>query len=182
MKQIIPLMMIALAGPSLAQTGFPFQDESLHYSVNWPSGLSLGDAAFTAHHGASGWEFDLTVTANVPGFSISDKLHSLAANDLCSTEMERSTMHGSKKTREKTTFDQKNGTAHRVTLLPIDGGKSDFNIPACARDALTLSYYARRELGQGRVPPPQTTFFGSAYTARLDYAGARRSPPPVSLK
>ncbi len=164
--------LLLLAAAANGQTGFPFQDESLRYSVNWPSGLSLGDATFTAHKTSAGWSFDASLEAGVPGFAISDKFHSSATADLCSLEFERSTSHGAKKTSEKTTFDQHKLTAHRVTVLPADGGKTDFDIPSCARDALTFVYFARREMGQGRVAPAQKIFFGSAYGFSMQYTGA----------
>jgi hypothetical protein len=59
---------------------------------------------------------------------------------------------------------------------PAGGGSTDLDIPACARDALTFVYFARRELGQGRVPPPERVFFGGSYSARLEYTG------PVTLE
>ena len=40
----------------------------------------------------------------------------------------------------------------RRPSIPAGGGKSDLHIPTCARDALTFLYFARREMGQGRVP------------------------------
>src|SRR5947209_17389126 len=100
---------IVAAAPKL--TGFPFQDESLRYSVKWPSGLSLGDAVFSARHTQSGWNFEVTVDAGVPGFPIKDAYRSSVTQEGCSLELERSYSHGSKKTREKTTFDQKSGRA-----------------------------------------------------------------------
>jgi hypothetical protein len=42
---------------------------------------------------------------------------------------------------------------------PAGGGKSDFFIGTCARDAVAFVYYARVELGQGRVPAPRTDVF-----------------------
>lgn len=159
------------AAPSAPKlTGFPFQDESLHYSIKWPSGLSLGDVTFTARRGQSGWTFDSAIDAGVPGFSISDRYHSVATPELCSTELERNISHGGKKTTEKTTFDQRNRTAHRVTVVP-EGGKSDMDTPSCARDALAFLYFAREELGQGRVAPAQQVYFGSAYSVSLRYTG-----------
>ena len=155
-----------------AQTGFPFQDESLRYTVNWPSGLSLGDATFTARKTSSGWSLDASLEAAVPGFAISDKYHSSATPELCSIEFERTTSHGAKKTREKTTFDQHKLKAHRVTVLPANGGETDFDIPACARDALAFVYFARREMGQGRVAPGQKIYFGSEYGFSMQYTGA----------
>ncbi len=162
---------LLLAGSASAQTGFPFQDESLHYSINWPSGLSLGDATFTAHRTDSGWGFETSFDVAVPGFPLKDKYHSAATKELCSLELDRNIQHGSKTAREKTTFDQKEGRAKRVTLLPEDGGKSEFDISSCARDALAFVYYARQEMGQGRVAQPQTVYFGSPYAVRIDYTG-----------
>jgi hypothetical protein len=159
----------AAAAPKLA--GFPFQDESLHYSIKWPSGLSLGDATFTAHKGGPGWSFGLAVDAGVPGFSISDRYRSAATLQLCSTELQRDTSHGGLKTSEKITFDQAGRTAHRETVFPNEGGKSDFDLPSCARDALTFLYFAREELGQGRVAPAQQVFLGAGYSVTLRYTG-----------
>jgi len=106
----------------------------------------------------------------VPGFSISDRYHSSATVELCSAELTRNVSHGGKKTTEKTAFDQRNHTAHRKTVVP-EGGKSDFNLPTCARDALTFLYFARAELGQGRVAAPQQVFLGAGYSVVLKYTG-----------
>ena len=81
-----------------------------------------------------------------------------------------------RKTQEKTTFDQSKGTAHRVTVLPKDGGQSDFDIPTCARDALSFIYFARKEMGQGRMAPATKIYLGSAYSVRLEYTGAMTIP------
>jgi hypothetical protein len=158
--------------PASAQTGFPFQSETLKYNVNWPSGLSLGEAAMTATKSESGWTFQASVDAAIPGFGIANKYRSVSGTDLCSLELERNTMQGKNKGREKTVFDQKKGTAKRSTLLPEGGGVTDFDIPTCARDALAFAYYARVEMGQGRVAPAQRAFLGAAYSVRLDYTGA----------
>ena len=158
--------------PAIAQTGFPFQDETLHYNVNWPSGLSLGEATFTAHHKAGAWELAMTLDAGIPGFAVADKIQSSATDDLCSMELERDISHGGKKTNEKTTFDQKKGEAARTTVFPAGGGTSTLSIPSCARDGMAFLYFARRELGQGRVAPAQQVFYGSAYSVRMDYTGA----------
>ena len=170
---LLAVTVLLLAFPVCAQTGFPFQDETLHYSVNWPSGLSLGDAIFTARHSAEGWKLNAGVDAGIPGFAISDKFWDSVTGGLCSLELNRDISHGTKKTREKTTFDQVNLTAHRVTVLPEGGGETDFAIPSCGRDALAFLYYARREMGQGHVAPPQQVYLGAAYSVRLDYKGAR---------
>jgi hypothetical protein len=170
---LVAVLALALVPAAVAQTGFPFQDESLHYNVNWPSGLSLGEATFTAHHKGGAWELAMTLDSGIPGFAVADKIRSSVMDDLCSLELERDMSHGSRKTREQTTFDQKKGEATRTTLFPLGGGTSTFNIPSCPRDALAFLYFTRRELGQGRVAPAQQVFFGSAYSVRMDYTGAK---------
>jgi hypothetical protein len=169
---LISVLTAALAPAADTLKGFPFQNESLHYSVNWPSGLSLGDATLTAHHSGTGWEFEMTLSAGMPAFTIADKYRSSVTPDLCSIELQRDIGHGSRKTSEKDTFDQKSGKVTRQTLTPAGGGKSEIDIPSCARDALAFAYFARRELGQGRVPPADKIFFGPAYSVRMDYTGA----------
>src|SRR5262249_7533098 len=150
---------LILAAIASAQTGFPFTDESLRYNINYPSGLSLGDAVFTAKHSATGWTFTTSLDASFPGFALKDQYNPMATNDLCTTQLNRDTVHGSKKLREKTTFDTQRFKAQR-------GDGPEFDVPACARDAVTLLYYARREMGQGRVPPAQSAYLGAAYAIR----------------
>lgn len=162
---------LCLIGSASAQTGFPFQDESLHYTLNYPSGLSLGDATLSAHKTAKGWDFTVNLEASVAGFRIKDKYTSTMVEGYCSAEFKRDILHGSKSTREKTTFDQEKGTAKRVTEFPADGGVTDITTGPCGRDAIDFLYFARKELGQGRMPPAQTAYFGSAYSVRQNYTG-----------
>jgi hypothetical protein len=173
-RALAALLFVAAVCP--AQTGFPWQSETLRYSINWQSGLSLGEASLSAHKAEKGWELEATVNAGVPGFSIADRVHSLTSAGLCSDELQRDFSHAGKKTSEKTTFDQKAGSAERKTLFPDGGtvpGRSTFDIPSCARDALAFLYYSRMELGQGRVTPPQKVWMGSEYTVKTDYTGAQ---------
>jgi hypothetical protein len=173
-----------LSGADQQLTGFPFQNESLRYNVKWPGGNNLGDAILTAHKVENGgWDFDMSINVDVPVVPIGDRYKSLAAGfDLCSTTLDRNISHGSKKVNEKTEFDQKNNTATRRTLVPATadkpagGGKSELHLPTCGRDALTFQYYARRELGQGRVPAPGQIFFGSGYDVKMVYTGAMDIP------
>ena len=171
----VPVLFLAACGCTLGaggQTGYPFQDETLHYSVNWPSGLSLGEATLSAHHSGSEWNLEMSLNAGVPGFMVDDRFHSVTNTDGCSLEFGRDLSHGSKKTSDKTTFDYHNQIARRATLT-AGGGSSDLPISLCARDALALVYYARRELGQGRVPPQQDAFFGAPHSVRMEYTGAQ---------
>ena len=155
------------------QQGFPFTDETLHFSINWQSGLSLGEANLTASRSGGGWNFEATVNAGVPGFAIADKYTSSTDTGICSQQLDRQVSHGGKRTTERTTFDQAAGKARRVTLFPDGGGRSTYDVGSCARDALAYAYYARVELGQGRVPPQQQILFGSPYMVRMEYGGAQ---------
>jgi hypothetical protein len=162
--------------PAPKLTGFPFQDETLRYRILWPGGNNLGDATFSAHRASSGWSFETSLNASVPGFALRDSYRASASDALCSTEFVRDFSHGSKKSSEKTTFDAHNRRATRQTTLPPDGGKSDFDIAPCARDAVTFLYFARREMGQGRVAPQETVYFGAGYSVRLQYTGEMSIP------
>jgi len=172
---VCPAVLLAVLVPFFAanaQPGFPFTDESLRYNLNWQGGTSLGEATLNAHRSAVGWNLDLTLNAGVPCFSLADQLHSAVDPGLCSQEFERDLTHAGKRTDDKTSFDQRAGSATRTTLFPAGGGKTDFGIATCARDALAFAGYARVELGQGRVPAPLQVYFGSAYTVSLTYAGS----------
>ncbi len=163
----------ALPAATPQLTGFPFSaQESLRYTVKWPSGVDLGEATMTAQRTESGWSFSASATAVLPGFAFKDHFRSQVTGlDLCSSQFERDTGHGNKNTRERTTFDQRNRTARRVTVYPENGGETKLDLPACARDALAFIYYARREMGQGRVAPQQSVYFGSSYSVRMNYTG-----------
>ncbi len=172
----LPVLFLVCSSAASAQKGFPFQDETLRYSINWPSGLSLGDATFSAAHSPSGWTFHATLTAGIPGFQVADKYEAVATPELCSVSLDRDIQHGTRKTHEKTTFDQKAHSAHRTTLFPDGGGQSDFDVSSCARDVLSFIYFARREMGQGRMAPAQDVYLGSAYSVRLEYTGPQTIP------
>ena len=173
-----PFLMAAAAPvPPPTPTGFPFTNETLNYTVNWPSGLSLGEAHMTATRAKTadgkddGWAFDLTLDAAVPAFGVADRYRATASPDLCSTTLDKDYTHGSRKSHERVDFDSHQRVAHRET---VGGGKSDLSIPLCPHDALTFLYFARRELGQGRVPPFENVVFGAAYQVRFDYTGAQQ--------
>ncbi len=154
-----------------------FENEQLRYNINWPSGLSLGEAQLRASlskptpDAAGRLHLEFDVDAGIPGFSVADRYRSEASPELCSAEFQRTAKHGQKKTDEKTTFDAQNGPATRETS---GGGKSELKTPACPKDALAFLYYVRRELSQGRIPPQQTVFFGSPYDIRVVFMGTQR--------
>jgi len=150
----------------------PVPAESLRYSINWASGLSLGEATLRADKGKEAWDFEVTMDASIPGFTLRDRYHSAATLDLCSLQLEKSFTHGTRKADEKIAFDQQNHTASRETQN--GGGKSDLTISSCAKDALTFMQFARNELAQGRLAPQQTVVFGAIYNVRIEYTGAQK--------
>jgi len=165
---------MAVGGPVADVTGFPFTNETLHYTVNWPTGLSLGEAQLSATRiqpakdGSEQWAFKLALDAAIPGFGVTDRYQARASLDLCSAVLDRDFTHGSRKSHDRVDFDQHQGVAHRET---VGAGRSDVPISQCAHDALTFLYFARRELGQGRVPPHENILFGGPYQITLEYAG-----------
>jgi hypothetical protein len=163
----------ATAAPASAPT---FDGETLRYSINWPSGLSLGEAQIRATRvkptpkSAERYDFEFSIDAAVPGFTVADKYHSEASPDFCSIDFDKTASHGKKKADEKTNFDPQKLTATRETK---DGGKSDVTTAQCAKDALAFLFYVRRELAQGRLVERQPVYFGSAYDVRLEFAGTQ---------
>jgi len=170
----LPLLPAALAGPVTDPTGFPFTNETLNYTVNWPSGVGLGEAHMSAsriqpsQNGRAQWAFKLTVDAALPGFAVADRYNAIASLDLCSAMFDRDFTHGARKSHERDDVDPHQPVAHRET---VGGGKSDVSVSTCAHDALTFLYFMRRELGQGRVPPMETILFGGPYQVNLQYTG-----------
>jgi hypothetical protein len=162
------LLLLLFGGPAPAQDG-----ESLTYSVNWSSGLSLGEARLESKQTASDRrELLFTLEASIPGFEVVDRYRSVATAARCSVEFEKVSRHGKKVVHELTTFDQPASTATRQTLP--GGGKSQLRTSACARDALAFLDSFRREVAAGRVPPSQTVYFGGPYQIRLESVGRQR--------
>lgn len=149
--------------------------EALHYTVNWSSGLSLGDAYLSSSRATlangEGWTFTLKADASIPGFALQEFANSTASTDYCSMDVEKQSQRGKKKVQEKTSFDSHSLTATRETLN--GGGKSELTIGACAKDALAYVFYLRRELAQGRLPAQQKVYYGSAYDVRPEFAGTQ---------
>ena len=171
--------------PSTSSGTTPFaRGEVLNYAVNWPSGLSLGEAQFKAGGGEPGWDFEFSLDASLPGLEIKDRYRGTADAQFCSSRLEKETAHGPRKGRETVTYDQHN---HQVVRQTDKGGKSEFAMPACLKDGLTFLYFLRRELANGRVPPPQATNLGAQYqvtatysgSSQLDIAGAREQADRV---
>jgi hypothetical protein len=157
----------------------PASAETLHYTINWPSGLSLGEATLqsdrvrdsAAAKGVEHWHFTMDIDASVPGFTVRDKYESNASAELCSTWLDKSYTHGKHKSDEHITFDSQKNTATRETKN--GGGKSELSVSPCARDPLTFIQFARRELALGRLAPQQQVVFGAVYQVRIEYTGGQ---------
>lgn len=156
--------------------------ETLHYAINWQSGLSLGEA--TLNSGKSTWlvngkdtprwSFDLEVDAGVPGFAIDDHYTSSAGSDLCSAKLDKTVHRGAHKSDETVTFDQEQHRVTRETHPSGIGGTSDMSVPSCARDALAFLQFVRQELAEGRLAPQGPVILGAEYNVRLEFAGTEQ--------
>jgi hypothetical protein len=170
-------LFVSLCPRAYAQGAGPMNNEALTYNVNWPSGLSLGEAQLKAARtpGSEGaaerWDLQFALDAAVPGFAVTDRYRSSATSELCSLQFDKEVARGKKTAKEQTKFDQEAGSATRETS---GGGSSELRTSPCARDALAFLYYLRRELSQGRLPPPQTVYFGGPYQLRLEFSGRQR--------
>ena len=88
---------LAWAASPGAESTLP--NETLRYSVNWPSGVSLGEATLSASsaraaNGPDRMHFQFDLDAGVPGFAVSDRFRSLASGSFCSAEFQKTTSHG----------------------------------------------------------------------------------------
>ena len=169
----LSLLVFVILSPS---GGAQVVEESLTYNVNWPSGLSLGEvqlkaAKAAAAEGGGRWNLEFNLDAAVPGFVVADRYRSVTTGEFCSIQFDKQVSHGSRSGKEQTRFDQQAGTATRETS---GGGSSQLQTGPCARDALAFLYHLRRELSQGRLPPPQTIYFGAPYQLRLEFSGRQR--------
>jgi hypothetical protein len=153
---------------------FTASAESLQYSINWPSGLSLGEATLRAGRAdkTGPWDFGFDIDASVPGFAVRDQYSAKASPELCSIDLTKAFTHGTHKSDERITFDQKDHTISRQTRIG-GGGKSDVSVEDCAKDALTYIQFLRQELAHGRIPPQQQVVFGALYSVRIEYTGAQ---------
>ena len=179
MRKVVAALAVwaSFASEAWAQAAAPMSDETLTYNVNWPSGLSLGEAQLKASRakdaagGGEYWNLEFALDAAVPGFLVADRYRSSATAALCSLLFDKEVAHGNKSGKEQTRFDQESGTATRET---VGGGSSKLQTAACSRDALSFLYHLRSELSQGRLPPPQIVYFGGPYQLRLAFSGRQR--------
>jgi len=162
---LVPFLVLAQAPAIKAPAAV---SETLHYAVNWPSGLSLGEATLSATRGTK-LEFSFALDASMPGFAVAERASSKATSGFCSTELEKSYTRGKRTSKETSTFEELS-----VKRSTKDGGSSTAPAPQCAKDALVFLHFLRKELAAGRLPQQQKVFYGAAYDTRVQFLGMER--------
>ena len=168
-------MLASWALPATPQNAPESDEEHLRYTINWPSGLSLGEGTMRARRlpdPPNAREYSLVLDAAIPGVIIRDEYTARATAGFCSLQFEKNSVHGPRKASEKSVFDFERNVLTRTTTG--GGGKSEISTAPCAKDALTFIYFLRREVAQGRVPTSQTVYFGAAYQMRMAYANTQQ--------
>ncbi len=146
--------------PQPALTGFPFTDEDLNYSVNWPTRSQPRRGASARQTLGRELEFHIDTRRGRSGIC-GERYVSLGHRrrpNFCSVSFDRSLTHGSHKVQE--TGDHRPGA--RDGDADSASVAAQIPVPACVKDALAYLFYcARREMGQGRVPAAQEMLFGA---------------------
>jgi hypothetical protein len=144
--------------------------ESLRYSVNWASGLNLGEAELKSTPDGANWILHFQIEASVPGYAVLDTVKSRATGAFCAIEFEQRFAHGKRTKRETTTIEP--GKAIRKSH---GGGQSEIPLHSpCVRDALSYVFFARKELAAGRVPPGGGILLGAQYRIETEYKGTEQ--------
>lgn len=162
------VFLLTLYSPLMAAT------ETLRYTVNWASGLSLGEASLSSDNAGTGSaanrKHEFRIEASVPGFAVLDEVKALSKPDFCLIRLDKKLKHGSRTSEESLEALPAEGAVERKTAK---GGSTKIPVDGCVRDALSFIYFLRQEVKQGRVPVGQRVFFGSAYQLEVKYLGAQ---------
>jgi Protein of unknown function (DUF3108) len=147
---LVPVMVCAAA------------DETLRYSLKWPTGITMGKAELKTTQGGTRSEFELD--ASLPGIPATGLFSSRMNAAGCTNEFSKKYELGYRKSSERTSVD---GTkARRETS---NGGKSTFEAGECARDALAYLGLFRKVLSVGDKPKSRRILFGAQYELTMDY-------------
>jgi hypothetical protein len=162
------LLIFTLALPLAAAT------ETLRYTINWASGLSLGEASLISDNADAGSaaqrKHELRLEASVPGFAVLDEVKSTAKPDFCLVRLEKKLKHGSRLSDETMEVLPAENAVERKTAK---GGSTKIPVAGCVRDALSFIYFLRQEIKAGRVPQGQRVYFGSPYQLDIKYVGVQ---------
>jgi hypothetical protein len=148
-------------------------EESIRYTINWPSGLSLGEATLKSNFVGGAGSAELVLEAVVPGYPIRDEYRSSTSAGFCSTKFTKNSLHGKRKTSEVESFDP---GGQKIVRQTVGGGRTEIasTQSPCPKDALAFLFFLRDELKQGRLPGSQTIYFGAGYQLRVAYSGAEQ--------
>jgi hypothetical protein len=156
----------------LILTALPAANETLRYSVNWPTGLSLGEATMSTDNidaaSAANRSLEFRLEASIPGFAVVDEVKSLVSGAYCLARAEKNLQHGKRVSRETLKVEKDGRSVERQT---DKGGKSVVAVGDCPKDALGFIYWLRSELRQGRLPAPGPVAFGAVYEIEMRHAG-----------
>src|SRR5260370_39722068 len=106
--RILSLTLVAFGAMAATASAPTFDGEQLRYSINWPSGLSLGEAQLRSTRvkptpkSAERFDFEVSSDAGIPGFTVGDKYRSEASPDFCSIEFEQESAHGKQNANDNT--------------------------------------------------------------------------------
>jgi hypothetical protein len=137
-------------------------DETLSYSIKWPTGISMGRATLKVTQGSTRSDFELDTS--LPGIPATGAFTSRLDAKGCTSEFSKKYELGFRKSSETTTMED--GKARRETSK---GGKSTFDPGPCPKDALAFLQLLRAELIAGRKPASQKILFGAEYNLTLEY-------------
>ena len=140
--------------------------EYLAYDVTRTSGLSLGETTFRAEATAEGWAFEMTLQVSLPTLEIQEEYRAKADVSLCSMEFSKNASRSEQKTQERVEFDPQ---AREAVGNTVQGRESKLPLSSCARDGLTFLYFLREQLAAGRIPPPDSIYFGTQYQIGVKY-------------
>ena len=154
----------------------PVQDESLHYTMNWPSGLSLGEATLSARKSGDTLGFRSQRQCRRPGIC-RERRDSLVghAEPLLHRTGARLQPRRQEDPREDHVRPEGRNRrrAPRCCRTAARAGKSSFDIPSLRARCADVPVLRAARIGAGPRCPRSTVFFGSAYTVSMDYTGAQ---------
>ncbi len=163
------------AAQEVASAFPPFQQgETLRYRLQWPSGITLGEATLRVSPAGKELRLELTVEAGLPQYTLRDTFSAVASlDDLCSIQFHQKIAEGERQREESIEFDP----ATRQATHTRGNQTTTMAVPQCARDPLTFLYYFRRELAAGRRVASGAVQLGTSIAVQI----APGVPEPVRV-
>ena len=140
------------------------------YSVNWPSGIAWAKRTCTPNTPEPTGRSIYRSTPVFPAL----KSRTLPCSKRCPISVPLVSTGqlptAAAPQEEQETIDRTRSTT-RCAPRSRAAARANCDAPACVKDALTFLFYARREMGQGRVPPPNSPVRRTLQIS-VDYTGA----------